>query len=367
MLQQPPERNNSANVLIYLPRGPSEDNPERDASNISILRSQSSCPIAQINYRLSSQHRYPTPIHDVLSGFDWLVDNLLPKRGITRVGRSESIGQFVVYGEHIGGSLATALGLTECRIGRPGIVAAAVSDPVVDWISIDQNVHPKAHVGGLKKAILGDHSALLEFQELRELRARLFKRPEHYFDPFASPILFFRSAGAEVPPPSPELPTNDLEQLSLLEREQLDRQEANSASSETDSVTAGIDPRNAVLRKASRRFPSKTLNLRLPQFFIATSNTSPLRSQADELANVLRQSFVRQAKDATPGSSDFGRKVLTDEELDEDERVLAKALIIQAAKKVILHVGDNAGTWSDSLDGNARLCEAAKWLRDKLE
>ncbi|KAI5288054.1 hypothetical protein KEM55_009186, partial [Ascosphaera atra] len=38
---------------------------------------------------------------------------------------------------------------------------------------------------------------------LLEYRNRLFKRPSHYFDPFASPMLFLRSAGYGVPPSIP--------------------------------------------------------------------------------------------------------------------------------------------------------------------
>lgn len=318
----------------------------------------------QINYRLSSESQYPTPIHDTLSGFDWIVDNLLPKRAISRVGRSDAVGQLAVCGEHIGGSLATALALTECRVGQPSIVAAAVNNAVVDWISIDQEPSPKTLVASVKNAIVGKASISGELQGLRDLRRTLFKKPEHYFDPFASPILFFRSAGAEVPPPPPELPTDDLEHLSLLERE---HQELGTMNGNTSPLSTQIDSRNPALRKASRRFPSKALGLRLPQFFIATGNASPLRNQADELARSLRQSFVRQSKNATTGYSEFGRKVLEDDELDEDERALAKQQIAEAARKVQLHVGDGLGGWNEGPSGTAGLVEAAKWLKEKME
>jgi hypothetical protein len=78
--------------------------------------------------------------------------------------------------------------------------------------------------------------------------------------------LFFRSAGAEVPVPQQGLPTDDLGQLSLLEREHHDRCEVESCHSDTDSAAVKIDAQKTVLRKASRRFPSKSLKLRLPQF-----------------------------------------------------------------------------------------------------
>jgi acetyl esterase/lipase len=358
-------------VLIYLPRGPSGNEAERDASNVSILRSEIPHPIVQINYRLSEHYQYPTPIHDVLCGFDWIVEYLLPKRGITRVGRSEFVGQMAVCGELIGGSLATALALTECRIGQPGIVAAAVSNPLVDWVSIENVSQAKKGQTAMKESDSEDSVILSELQRLRYLRGTLFKRPEGYFDPFASPILFFRSAGVGVPPPSEDLPIDDLEQLSMLERAEYYRQQVGMTdgiptSSNGNSADTTLD---STMRKASRRFPSKALGLRLPQFHISTGNASPLRNQADELARVLRQSHVRQSKSSTPGFSDFGRKILMEDELedlDDEQRAVADKQKADAKKKVELHGDDGTGSWSDTSDGVASLSNAARWLKDKL-
>ena len=370
-LDNPPERYSSPTVLIYLPRGPSGNEAERDASNVSILRSQVPHPIVQINYRLSEHHKYPTPVHDVLCGFDWIVEHLLPKRGITRVGRSEFVGQMAVCGEFIGGSLATALALTECRIGQPGIVAAAVSNPLVDWVSIDDVSQSKKELMAMKESDFEDSPVLAELQRLRHLRGKLFKKPEGYFDPFASPILFFRSAGAGVPPPSEDIPIDDLQHLSMLERAEYYRQEvgmteANPTRSNATNAYTSLEPS---MRKASRRFPSKALGLRLPQFHISTGSASPLRSQADELARVLRQSFVRQSKNPTPGHSDFGRKVLMEDEhddLDDEQRALADRQEANARKKVELHVNDGSGAWDDSPDGETSFGDTARWLKDKL-
>ena len=358
-------------MLIYLPRGPSGSEAERDASNVSILRSKVPHPIVQINYRLSEQYKYPTPVHDVLCGFDWIVDHLLPKRGINRFGRSESVGQMAVCGEFIGGSLATALALTECRIGQPGIVASAISNPIVDWLSLDEVSESKKGQMAMKKLRSEDSTILSELQRLRYLRGRLFQKPEGYFDPFASPILFFRSAGIGVPPSPEDTPIDDLEQLSLLERAEYYRQQVGIMDGNPTSSNGTIanNTLDLTMRKASRRFPSKALGLRLPQFHISTGSASPLRSQADELARSLRQSFVRQGKNAVPGLSDFGRKVLMEDEhddLDEEQRAVANRQEADAKRKVELHVKEGLGNWGESVDSEASLSDAARWLKDKL-
>jgi acetyl esterase/lipase len=311
----------------------------------------------------------------MLCGFDWIVENLLLRRGITRAGRAESVGQMAVCGEHIGGSLATALALTECRVGQPGIVVAAVSNPVVDWVSLDQVSKPKAGLSVSKKSSLQESTVRTEVESLLQLRRRLFRKPEDYFDPFASPVLFFRSASAEVPPPPQDIPVDDLEQLSLLQREEhhreeYHREELGMASAQADTTSKVDDQHTPALRRASRRFPSKALGLRLPQFSISTGSAPPLRDQAEELTHVLRQSFVRLSKYATPGYSEFGRKVLMEDEVDElddDQRAVANRQAAEAERKVELHVHNGSGGWSDGAHGRARFCEAAMWLRQKLE
>lgn len=350
----------SSSVLIYLPPGASGSSAEQIDSTISTLKSNLQVPVVQINYRLSEHFKYPTPIHDMLCGYDWIVDNLLPKRSISQPGRSDSVGQLAIYGSHIGGGLASALALTECRKGEPGIVAAALHNPMIDWVSIDEALNSQARHLGAKNPLYNDASTLSQLQRLRYLRKTLFRRPENYFDPFASPILFFRSAGVDVPPPAPEVPVDDLEELSRLERQEAYEEEIGVASDTTDPGPQNM-PVQPAMRKASRRFPSKALGLRLPEFHISTDATSPLADQAGELAKVLRQSFVRQSKDANK-RSDFGRKVLMEgeeDEMDEDQKAEVERQMEDAKSKVELHVNNEN-------QRGANLGMAVKWLRDRL-
>lgn len=355
------EGNDASSVVLYLPPGPPAQDPERDSGRIESLRTTLYQPVVKINYRCSQQHRFPTPIHDVLAGYDWVLDNLLPKRSIVRARRSETVGRVSVYGEHIGGGLAAALALTECHAGQPGVVAAMLADPVLDWASLGRsNSVKKAKTTKIRSSLPGEEASSI-MRELLTLRSELFTKPAHYFDPFASPILFFRSPGIEVPKPPPERTLDDLEQLSIHEREAYEleklEREATEPSSNSSTLVQG--------RRTSRRFPNKTLGLRLPSFYISSDQGSPLAAQAEELASQLMRSFVRQRKDAIPGAMSFGRKVLLDSEEDqmtEVEKGAMEAGIEDWRKKVKLDIDNSSGVDSTSDLSLGRFSRMVQWL-----
>ncbi|KAK3700915.1 hypothetical protein LTR37_015718 [Vermiconidia calcicola] len=259
------------------------------------------------------------------------------------------------------------LALTECRYGQPGIVAAALSNPLVDWVSPEGT----ADLNGNNTALHSD-TAVYDFSGIARLRPQLFTKPEKYFDPFASPILFFRSPGYGVPPAPAHVPLDDMTNLSKLEREEAYRREI--AVTEIEGPATDMDlPDGDVVqtkRKASKRFPSKALGLKLPHFHISTGMRSPLADQARELTHMLRQSFVRQSKNMTPSSSEFGRKVLLDNEADElndDEKATLVRQKAEAKKSVELQIHADLGLWDDTPAGKARVSEAAQWLKRELE
>ncbi|KAJ5495769.1 hypothetical protein N7539_000885 [Penicillium diatomitis] len=159
--------------------------------------------------------QYPTPIHDTLSAFDWIQTHLSP-------------AQLCIYGSHIGGSLALMLSLTEAQ----SIKAVATHMPVCDWTSLDtycttqqpDSAETHAEVGtsidshAESHRIKRDsstkrtkktksHSAAVtptDLVPLLKARRLLFSSPERCFDAFASPVLFLRSAGRDVPRVFPE-------------------------------------------------------------------------------------------------------------------------------------------------------------------
>ncbi|PYI27181.1 hypothetical protein BP00DRAFT_460438 [Aspergillus indologenus CBS 114.80] len=155
-------------------------------------------------------HQYPTPVHDTLAGFDWIHQYLRPKR----------LG---VIGTHIGGSLAIMLSLTEAQ----SIHAVAALEPVCDWTGLDEHciltmpdatesspatmltAAPGAAAIARKKRTTAARTSSTptaphDLIPLLKARRSYFTAPERYFDAFASPILFLRSAGKDVPRIFPE-------------------------------------------------------------------------------------------------------------------------------------------------------------------
>nr|POF17893.1 hypothetical protein CFP56_13305 [Quercus suber] len=321
-----PAASASPAVLIHLPRGPLLHDPEHDAANVSALRSVLSHHIVQIHYRASREHQFPTPIHDVLAGYDWVLEHLLPKRAISRAGRSTHVGRVAVCGELIGGGLAATLALTECRSGQVGVVCAGLNAPVVDWVDLDELGDPEAPTPRGKNSMQERAPPTTGMTEdLLQLRKHLFRKPEHFFDPFASPLLFFRSTGKAVPPPLPEKKVlrDEFEILAMLNEENYYReQHALSRVGDTSSPSSpppSSSEDSLVPRRASRRFPGKSSGLKLPAFHVSAGESLPIKEQGAELIYRVRQSLTRQQK------SSSGGKVLTDDEEEATETLEKKS------------------------------------------
>lgn len=259
-------------MILYLPPGPLFQKRIKDGGNGSIkshglppqhvLASATLCTVVTVNYRLgqvvttSEQpkstteekendsvitkaeakappfFKYPTPIHDTLAGFDWIRENLNPKR-------------LCVFGTHIGGSLALMLALTEPKT----VHAVAAREPVCDWVELDEyctilqvaevgdtagsgddteiikktNIQPQQAVKPTFRRNTQRRAAPPDLVPLLEAREKFFLSTERYFDAFASPILFLRSASMDVPKAfpkyhtGPEYPVPVLKTPELLE------------------------------------------------------------------------------------------------------------------------------------------------------
>lgn len=245
------------NVILYLPpgplfQGPAADPAQDDAASFDARRemdlfntvspesspqhrlaSATSATVVTVNYRLgrpegtnalpekttSEQeqdsspekavsasdaqtefYKYPTPVHDTLAGFDWIQNHLEPAR-------------LVVFGSHIGGSLALMLALTEAQ----SVQAVAAHEPVCDWPGLDEycaiedaeDADPStsssdSHHGSRIRSkrppkAKSSRSPPPDLLPLLQAREQLFASPERCFDAFASPILFLRSAGRDTP------------------------------------------------------------------------------------------------------------------------------------------------------------------------
>ncbi|KAF2275391.1 alpha/beta-hydrolase [Westerdykella ornata] len=319
----------SAPVLIYLPSGPllPEHTAEEDRL-VKALAASSRSTLARINYRATTGITWPTPLHDVLAGYDWIIQHLLSDESqVARLG---------VCGELLGASLATSLALTECRLGGSRIVAAAANNPVADWVFADDL--PVAEPSNLPEprapeetAIPADQDTMTwwaqqEDKDERETPAKparpkkraskppsawltnadnpviptltlsaqrdiLFGNPQHMFDRFASPIHFFRSPHGELIYPKDDDGFASLDPLDIEDRLDINHYESRQ---DMERDRAPLMPVLRRCRAYARIYPPANMLLSLPQWHITTGLNSPLLDQASELAKMLKRSIARR-------------------------------------------------------------------------
>ncbi|KAI9794580.1 MAG: hypothetical protein M1816_004467 [Peltula sp. TS41687] len=264
--------------------------------------------IVRVNYRWDDQHRFPIAVHDTLAAYDWILKNLIDVSPNTSddepspapAPRMPRIG---LCGELIGGGLATMLALTECQAGKPSITAAAVNSPVLDWtFGLDQSTSSSSSSGDAVTAADGEqdlpiptsthpkkrpskgrthHSSWTQFssnarlsaKDLSRARDMFFRTPDSYFDPFASPVLFFRTAGVD-------LPTD--EDPSLL------------VPDPTIQATSTTNTTSKPHRRTTthRRYPPTGMGLQLPSMRISVGKENILLDQGAELASLMRRSIL---------------------------------------------------------------------------
>jgi hypothetical protein len=151
----------------------------------------------------SSTVRFPTPIHEVCKGLDYLTSSLSPFNEW-----SEEAPRIALAGSHIGGALALMLALTEPN----AVHSVAAIEPMVDWVGLDEiveqlqalervdEVAQRKQAKAMTSRYGTDTSTVLAAtQNLVALRSCLFSTPSAYFDPFASPLLFLRAPGRDTP------------------------------------------------------------------------------------------------------------------------------------------------------------------------
>jgi acetyl esterase/lipase len=390
----------SSPILIYLPPGPVLSNcAEQEDRVISALRASSSATVVRIGYRASSVYKFPTPYHDVLYGYDWILENLL--RDEFQRPYQARLG---VCGELIGGSIATMMALTECRTGESRIAAVAVNSPIVDWVFPDdlplvgpsdlpeplsaeetafpagedmaespnstEPTEPSKKVTKRKKRTPKKqpqtswqaHSAnsVISTMALSKERDVLFQKPEDYFDRFASPIHFFRSPHAQMVAPMHEDFAAVAMQLDLT----LDMEAQMSLSHFESFNTHRPEPRGSIVpmltrcRSYARSYPQAGTKLNLPAWNIATGSQNPLHDQTLELHKVVRRSLARYTLKLRNGRTKW-HDAAEKEAYKQfaEERVLIRAL---QGTGLWCHQ-DNNPSWEEDLK------KVGSWMKQNLE
>lgn len=200
------------------------------------------------------------------------------------------------------------LALTECHGHKQGISAAAICNPVGDWTALIPTELDPLRSREKEAALISwppDESAVahgwttaeglshsqtratsdgleegpLSVDDLLTLRKSFFTKPEKYFDPFASPLLFFRTPSSEIPR---ETSPN------------------NSASNilEEEEPPAGLGKK----RRSHRKYPPTGSGLLLPHMRVEVGKENGLRDQGIELVELMRRSYARsEAEEAVSG------------------------------------------------------------------
>ena len=164
------------------------------------------------------------------------------------------------------------LALTESKSMIRGVSAAAIGNPVVDWTALF--TPNKAPMSSEMLANSSQNDSLVEpaptiLKSLLIMREKLFAKAEHYHDPFASPLLFFRTASSDLPT------------------------EFGRLDSEGDLDTGDQTLEAIKKRRSLRKYPPRGSNLVLPHMRVDIGNENVLRGQGAELVELMRRSHSR--------------------------------------------------------------------------
>lgn len=198
-----------------------------------------------------------------------------------------------VCGELAGGSLATMLALTECfyapaALEPQGISALAVGNPVLDWTALT----PSAPQAGIFRKIgsfpKGTNNESLSADNLCEIREAFFSKAEKYFDPFASPLLFFRTPTTEI-------------------------QNENAVSTEHSLLNGGLEDESPLLppatkRRSARKYPPTGSDLILPWTRVEVGKLCVLKDQGVDLIEMMKKSFRRSEIERTADAKNDVRR-----------------------------------------------------------
>ena len=227
-----------------------------------------------------------------------------------------------------------------------------MSEPIVDWVSLDDNddeedieFAPRRAGPSLKRksklcAPAGETEGLLN------IRSKLFRNPESYFDPFASPILFLRAPGRDCPSETPD-------PLTSMHRRLLPQAygpyDDDLASLETSPRSSYQQVSKTIKRrKVLRRWPSSALaeSTLLPHTRVYVRGTSGgegnvFSDQGEELVEVMRRACF------------FGR-----------ERGFAESRV--GLERIEDGTGTGTGVEVET-EGIVGVKEAAKWLSERFD
>jgi hypothetical protein len=232
------------------------------------------------------------------------------------------------------------------------IEGAIIRNAVFDWTHVATSrapsPPPKSTDG---PALISTGPDVWDINTLHVLKTHLFPSPANAFDPFTSPLLFFRSSGLSIPPYFPGTTPSSLspafhdpallDGLSLSDEELASLRTSAPSSSRSTPQDDSYDEAT-VSRRSALRFPPKGSGLRIPTSLLLTTSapgagvraapkergrakvsqnpSEEMRRQAEEMAKVMRRSLVMyEFKDQTLRDEDGDPQALSEERVQVHE------------------------------------------------
>ena len=233
------------------------------------------------------------------------------------------------------------LALTECHNNRKDhreehkchITAAAIGNPLVDWTALFPKGEDTMPVNRLEsrepfpepRITAQEDEDFLSIHGLLDFRQSHFRKPEHFFDPFASPSLFFRTPSFDLPYTHPPIAGYD--------------EPINESSSFNDEAPVIIRKK----RFYRRTYPPLHSTLLLPHVKVTVGEDSVLREQGLDFVERMRGS-TRQ-----------------EEEEKEEERPNAETPLNTTTPRFTAEHKDGLGLW-----GEKDVKDIADWFGDIL-
>jgi hypothetical protein len=264
-----------------------------------------------------------------------------------------------VYGSHLGATLATSLSLTEAIASKshPVRISGLIArNGIYDWTGIASSKPPETEEYELG---LGGDVWNWDENELYGLREKLFSNPAGSFDTFASPVLFFRTAGVSVlmrwpgssssdspsatepyqeylidsAEPSPFHPDFDSE--FSVERSPGSEQQTSISDSQSTPKKGDVDEEVEIARISHLKFPPRDSGLKIPRsLFLTTpsSYSSTVKTPPSFTKSSLKASL--RGEETTPRS-----------QAEQMSRLMQRS--------VLLHEFKERALWDESLDPHA--------------
>ena len=207
------------------------------------------------------------------------------------------------------------LALTECHTNKICVRAAALCNPITDWTTFHSSAPARKVAGDVSGERSIEYQSRVSSQPhslseslLLAARKDLFVTPSHYFDPFASPLLFFRTASSDLP---------ILNSTFSIGCPQLS--DASSSETSTEWIKK---------RRAYRKHPPLGSGLTLPTLRVEVGEESVFKEQVIDLVEgVMRSVDLYEGKE----------RMKTDASKSE----------IEADKRVSLRMKKGEGFWEE--------------------